>query len=140
MPLQAPVAYCRFGAQRVEANAGQRRLQGGLALQISEEAVTFVSVDQANCALGPRQRAPGDEPFEHLGNFHAQGHARGVVHRTRLGTVGDGPHLVLRIASAAHHAADHVVVADVFAHIHLGVQSQGPVLVQQAAQLAALVV
>ena len=108
-PLETAVADPRPGAEGVDADPGQRRLQPLHPLQVGEEPVALVAVDQADRPPRAGQVPGGDQPLEGAGDLDGDGAARGVVHGPRLSGVGDRPDLVLGIVPARDQARDDVV-------------------------------
>ena len=127
-PLEAAVADPRPRAEGVDADPGQGRLQPLHPLQVGEEPVALVAVDQADRPPRPRQRPGGDESLQDPGDLDGDGAARGVVHGPRLGGVGDGPDLVLRVAAAGDHPADDVVGAHVAPGVDADLHHEAPML------------
>ena len=127
-PLEAPVADPRPGAEGVDADPGQGRLQPLDPLQVGEEPVALVAVDQADRPPGAGQGPGGDEPLEDAGDLDGDGAARGVVHGPRLGGVSDGPDLVLGVVAAGDQPADHVVGAHVTPGVDADLHHQARVL------------
>ena len=139
-PLQAAVADRRLGAEGVDADAGQGRLQPLHPFEVGEEPVALVAVEQADRPPWAGQGPGGDQPLEDPRDLDGHGAPRGVVHGPGLGRMGDGPDLVLGVVAAGYQSGDDVVAAHVAPGVDVDLDDEArvpPQLLPEAVALAA---